>query len=179
VPRTAPALLRLFACVLLPACAGVGDFDVDRTIAEQRVQGSPIAGLLDDLFAVPIPMDVDIASETAARDAGPAQAAHLRALVLQITDTDEDASDTDDFGFLDSVAVFIESTRQGSPLPRTLIAQAADIEPSPRLDFQVIRSVNVLPYAEEGSRFTSQVEGRVPPDNVSFVGRFTLRIELF
>jgi hypothetical protein len=176
VPRTALALL---AFPWLPACASVGDFDVERSIAEQHVQGSPIAGLLGDLFAVPIAMDVNIASETAARDAGPAQAAHLKALVLEITDNDESSGDSDDFGFLDSVDVFIESTRSGTSLPRTRIAQAADIEASARLEFEVIRSVNVLPYSEEGSRFTSEVEGSVPPDDVSFAGRFTLRVELF
>jgi hypothetical protein len=176
VPRIA---LTVLAFPLLPACASIGDFDVERTIAEQHVEGSPIAGLLGDLFQVPIPMDVNIASETAARDAGPAQAAHLKALVLQITDTDQGAGDTDDFGFLDSVDVFIESTRSGTSLPRTRIAQATDIEASSRLEFDVIRSVNVLPYAEEGSRFTSEVEGSVPPDDVSFAGRFTLRVELF
>lgn len=180
--RPTPALLAvpaLLSFAALPACAGVGDFDVERAIAEQRVQGSPIPGLLDGLFAVPIPMDVDIESETAARDAGLAQAARLKVLVLQITDSAEGAGDSDDFGFLDSVDVFIESTREGSRLPRALIAQARDIAPSPRLDFDVIRSLDVLPYAEEGSRFTSEVEGRVPPDDVSFAGRFTLRVELF
>jgi hypothetical protein len=99
--------------------------------------------------------------------------------VLQITDSDKGSGDSDDFGFLDSVDVFIESTRQGTSLPRVLIAQATDIAATPRLEFQVVRSVNVLPYAEEGSRFTSEVEGRVPPDDVSFAGRFTLRVELF
>jgi hypothetical protein len=176
VHRTALALLAFTA---LSACASVGDFDVERTIAEQRVQGSPIAGLLGDLFDAPIPMDVNIASETAARDAGPAEAARLRALVLEITDTEEGSGDTDDFGFLDSVDVFIESTREGTRLPRALIAQAADIAASPRLEFQVVGSVNVLPYSEEGSRFSSEVAGRVPGDDVSFAGRFTLRVELF
>jgi hypothetical protein len=176
VPRIALALLAFH---LLPACASVGDFDVERTIAEQRVQGSPLAGLLGDLFAVPIPMDVNIASETSARDSGPAQAAHLKALTLEITGTDEGSGDTDDFGFLDSVDVYIESTSSDTSLPRTLIAEATDIEPSARLDFEVVRSVNVLPYSEEGSRFTSEVEGSVPPDDVSFAGRFTLRVELF
>lgn len=176
------ALTRLslsVLCASLPACASVGDFDVERGIAEQRVQGSPIAGLLGDLFQVPIPMDVDIVSETAARDAGPAQAARLKALVLEITDSAESSGDSDDFGFLESVDVYIESTRAGTSLPRTRVAGAVDIAAGPRIDFDVIRSVNVLPYAEEGSRFTSEVEGRVPPDDVSFAGQFTLRVELF
>jgi hypothetical protein len=164
---------------LLSGCVNVGDFDVERTIAEQRVAGNPLAGLLDTLFAVPIAMDVDIASETAARDAGPAQAAHLKGLALDVTATAEGPSDEDDFGFLDSVEVFIESTRPDTTLPRTRIAQALDIAPSRRLTFDVVSSVDVLPYSEEGSRFVSEVEGTVPPDDVTFAGRFTLRVELF
>jgi hypothetical protein len=124
-------------------------------------------------------MDVNVASETAARDAGPAQAARLRALVLQITDSAARSGDSDDFGFLDSVDVYIESTLEDTRLPRVLIAQATEITATQRLEFQVVRAVNVLPYAEEGSRFSSEVEGRVPPDEVSFAGRFTLRVELF
>jgi hypothetical protein len=164
---------------ILTGCASIGDFDVERTIAEQRVQGNPLAGLLKDLFAVPIPMGVDIRSEAAARDSGPAKAAHLRELVLQITPTSKTVGDEDDFGFLDSVDVFIESTKEGTTLPRTRIAQAADIQPTERLDFDVVSSVDVLPYSDEGSRFTSDVHGSVPPDDVSFDGSFTLRVELF
>jgi hypothetical protein len=160
-------------------CASLGDFDVDRSIAEQRVQGNPLAGVLNTLFAVPIPMDVAIQSETAARDTGPAKAAHLREIGLEITDTSTSAGDTDDFGFLDAVDVYIESTRAGTSLPRVLIARATNIEASQRLDFDVMRSVDLLPYADEGSRFTSDVQGSVPPDDVSFDGHFTLRVELF
>jgi hypothetical protein len=164
---------------LLSGCINVGDFDVDRTIAEQRVRGNALAGLLDTLFAVPIPMDVDIASETAARDAGPAQSARLTELVLDITAAAEGPSDQDDFGFLDSVQVFVESTKADTTLPRTRIAQALEIAPSRRLSFEVVSSVDVLPYAEEGSRFVSEVEGTVPPDDVAFAGSFRLRVELF
>lgn len=172
-------LLLVSSLVSLAGCVSVGDFDVDRSIAEQRVEGNPLAGLLDTLFAVPVPMNVDVASETAARDAGPAQAAHLRELVFDVTAAGEGGSDEDDFGFLDSVVVFIESTKADSTLPRTRIAQALDIAPSRRLSFGVTRSVDVLPYSEEGSRFVSEVDGTVPPDDVTFSGHFTLRVELF
>jgi hypothetical protein len=163
----------------LTGCASISDFDVERTIAEQRVPGNVLAGVLGSLFAVPIPMDVDIASETSARDTGPAKGAHLKELELVITKTAEGPSDEDDFGFLDVVDVFIESTREGTSLPRTRIAQAADITPETTLTFDVVSSVNVLPYADEGSRFVSEVSGSVPPDDVSFDGHFTLRVELF
>jgi hypothetical protein len=176
--RAVPGIV-LAAIATLASCAGIGDFDVERSIAEQRVQGNPLAGVLSDLFAVPIPMDVDIASETSARDTGPAKSAHLRELSLRITATSEGPSDTDDFGFLDSVNVFIESTRQGSSLARVRIAQALGIAAGRVLSFDVVRSVDVLPYANEGSRFVSEVKGSVPRDDVTFDGGFTLRVELF
>ena len=167
--------------LLLPfGCASLDDFDVERGIGEQRVQGNVLAGVLENFFAVPIPMDVDVASEAAARDSGTAESAHLRALALFITDASRSSgSDQDDFDFLDSVNVFIESTGTGTDLPRVRIATASDISATQRLVFDVNGSVDLLPYSDEGSRFTSEVEGRVPPDDVSFAGTFTVRVDVF
>lgn len=171
------------ACVVLgvlPGCYDLGEFDVRRRIPEQRVEGNPLAGLLGDLFSVPVPLDVDMAAETAAHDTGPAKSAHLSALWLDVTDTARSGdTDTDDFGFLRSVDVFVESTLSGSSLPRVLVAQAHDIEPTEHLEFEVEDSIDVLPYADEGSRFVSEVEATAPADDVSFGGRFTLRVEVF
>ena len=179
MPRSRQALASAALAIGSAACASVGDFDIDRTIAEQRVMGSPIAGLLGSLFQVPIPLAVDIESEITARNTGPAETARLKALALEITTSAQSSGDSDDFDFLDSVDIFIESTHTGSHLPRARVARADNIAATPRIDFTVIRSVNVLPYAEEGARLTSEVEGRVPPDDVSFAGHFTLRVELF
>jgi hypothetical protein len=167
------------ALFILTGCASIGDFDVDRAIAEQRVPGNPLAGVLNNLFAIPIPMDVNIRSEAAARNSGPAKAAHLKELVLRITATSKTAGDEDDFGFLDSVDVFIESTKEGTSLPRTPIARAPNIQPTEQIVFDVVGSIDVLPYADEGSRFTADAHGNVPPDDVSFDGSFSLRVELF
>jgi hypothetical protein len=109
----------------------------------------------------------------------PGRSSPSRPRCLGITASSTTAGDSDDFGFLDSVEVFIESTREGTSLPRVLIARASDIEPIERLELDVVRTVDVLPYADEGSRFTSDVQGSVPPDDVSFDGHFTLRVELF
>jgi hypothetical protein len=123
-------------------------------------------------------MDVDIEQETTARDSGPAQAAHLTRLDFHITPTAMLAPDQDDFSFLQSVTVYIESTRSGSALPRQKIAEALDIGEVSTLRFQTLRAVDVLPYTEEGARFVSEARGNAPPDDVTFAGSFDVTIEL-
>jgi hypothetical protein len=172
----APALA---AIALFGSGCGIGDFDVQRAIGEQRVSGSPLSALLDTFFDAPIPMDVDIEQETAARDGGPAQAAHLTRLDFNITPTAMVSPDRDDFSFLQTVSVYIESTRSDSALPRQKIAEALDIGEVSTLRFRTLRDVDVLPYTEEGARFVSEARGNAPPDDVTFAGSFAVTIELF
>jgi hypothetical protein len=167
----------LAAALALMGC-GIGDFDIDRGISEQRVPGNALSGLLDTFFDTPIPMDVNIQQETSARDSGPAQSAHLSRLDFRITPSAMLAPDKDDFSFLDSATVFIESTKAGSTLQRKKIAEALDVKATNVLRFRTFGGVNVLPYTEEGARFVSEAEGSAPPDDVSFDGSFTVTVEL-
>jgi hypothetical protein len=169
---TASAGLCLWGC-------GIGDFDVERGISEQRVPGNALSGLLETFFDTPIPMNVNIQEETAARDSGPAQSAHLTRLDFRITASAMSAPDKDDFSFLRSASVFIESTRAGSELPRQKIAEAEDIQASAVLSFHTFDRVDILPYTEEGARFVSEAEASAPPDDVTFEGSFTVSVELF
>lgn len=176
--------LRILACAFVTlcvgGCAGVGDFPVEVSVQEQRVEGSPLGGLLGGVFDVPIPLDVDLTAETAARDTGPAQHVRLSELSLSITGTAEGAGDTDDFDFLDSAEIFVESAASGSSLPRVRVAR---IDPAPdgarSVFFETDTSVDLLPYVNEGARLTSSAEGRVPPDDVTFDGRVVLIVEVF
>jgi hypothetical protein len=163
--------------MVLPGC-GIGDFDVDRSISEQRVPGNALSGLLETFFNMPIPMNVNIKEETSARDSGPARAAHLSRLDFRITPSAMVAPDTDDFSFLDSATVYIESTKAGTRLQRKKIAEALDVKASAVLHFRTFAGVDVLPYTEEGARFVSEAEATAPPDDVSFDGGFTVTIEL-
>ena len=163
----------------LTGCSNLLAFDLSVQLAEQRVEGSPIGGLLGGFFELPIPLDVDLASETAARDTGPAQAVRLTSLTLDITATAEGAGDTDDFDFVDSVDIFVESRESGSDLPRVRVATVSGIPDGARqIVFETDTTVNLRPYVNEGARLTSSAEGTVPPDDVTFDGDIVLTVEV-
>lgn len=176
--RAKRGLFSLFSLGAVLGC-GIDDFDVDRDMGEQRVPGNALSGLLDTLFNAPVPMNINVQQETSARDSGPAQSAHLTRLELRITNTAMVAPDTDDFSFLQSATVYVESTKAGSSLPRQKIAEARDIKATSKLGFHTFDRVDVLPYSEEGARFVSEVNGHVPADDVTFGGGFTVTVELF
>ena len=176
--RAATDLMSVWCLGAALGC-GIGDFDVDRQIDEQRVPGNALSGLLDSFFNAPIPMNVNMQEELAAHDAGPASSAHLTRLEFRITKSAMVSPDTDDFSFLESATVYVESSKAGSSLPRQKIAEALDVTGSDRLRFHTFHSVDVLPYSEEGARFVSEADGHAPPDDVTFDGGFTVGVELF
>ena len=176
--RAGSSLVSLSCLGALLGCS-IGDFDVDRHIDEQRVPGNALSGLLDTFLNAPVPMNVNVREETSARDSGPASSAHLTRLEFRITKTAMAAPDTDDFSFLQSATVYVESTKAGSSLARQKIAEALDPGPSSKLRFRTFDAVDVLPYSEEGARFVSEASGHAPPDDVSFDGGFTITVELF
>lgn len=175
----APARLGLGAALALAllfttGCAGAG-FEVGIDLRESTVQGNPLGGLLGGLVEVPIPLDVDVAAETAARDTGPAQAVRLLDLRFFVTETEEPAGDTDDLAFVESAVVFVEA----EGLPRVQIAEAVPPRSGERvLLFMTEPSVNLLPYVNAGARLTSRAAGTAPPDDVSFAGSATLSVEV-
>lgn len=185
VPRTwRSRLVSSFVLLALglaaSGCVGVGSFELVVPIAEQRIDGNPLGGLLGGaLFELPIPLDVDLAAETAARDTGPAQHVRLASLSLSITASSEPAGDSDDFEFVDSAEIFVESRDPATSLPRARIARVDTVEPGTRtLVFLVDDDVDLLPYVQEGARLSSRASGRVPPDDVSFDGRVVLAVEV-
>jgi hypothetical protein len=157
----------------------VGAFDLVQPLAEQRVVGSPLGGVLGGFFEVPIPLEVDLAAETMARETGPAQAVRLRSLTLGVTATAEEGDDTDDLSFIDRVDIFVESREGGSSLPRVRVATLGDVAPGTReVSFDTDEEVNLLPYVQEGARLTSEGEGTAPPDDVTFAGEAILTVEV-
>lgn len=166
----------LLALPVVSACdGGILRFRVHESIDEQLVEGSPLATFVP----VDIPIDVDLAAETQARNTGPASHVFLRSLTLDITDTAEPAGDSDDFDFLTRVEIFAESTRAGSTLPRVRVAY---LESVPRgvdhLSFDR-DDVDLLPYVEEGARLTSEANGTVPPDDTTFDGDVAFTVHVF
>jgi hypothetical protein len=166
----------LLAALLLGAC-GIARFPLGYDIAEQYVSGNPLGGLLGPI-SVPIPLDIDLASETAARDTGPAQHVYLVGLTLSVTTTDEPAGDTDDLSFVDSIEIFIEPTSSGSTLTRQRVAHLNPAPDGTRSLSLETDGVDLIQYLREGARLTSSASGTVPPDDVSYTGHLELAIEV-
>src|SRR5690606_1933579 len=102
------------------------------------------------LLPLPIEVDVDLEAETRARDTGPAQHVYLTELQLYVTRTAQPAGDSDDFGFLDSIEVYVESRQPGSRLPRRRIAH---LDPVPRAStiYLQVDDVDLIEYVREGA----------------------------
>lgn len=173
-------ILALSAALAVSACGprGFASFALGYDTAEQQVDGNPLGGLLGNAIDVPIPLDVDLAAETAARDTGPAQHVHLTELRLDITETAEVAPDTDDFDFVDRIEIFVESSQSGSALPRQRVASLEAVPRGARSISLTPDDVDLIDYLREGARLTSSASGTVPPDDVTFAGHLELAIEV-
>jgi hypothetical protein len=147
----------------------IADFDIDQSVPEQHVQGTSIPGPLTALF--PIPVNLDVESKIKARETGPIDSVTLSSLALTITATDRPSGDVDDWAFVDTVDVFVESTKQGSTLPKVKIASVAMPGAVQTMSFVVVSSVNLKPYVDEGSQVDSQGSGTAPSDDVSYDGK--------
>ncbi len=166
--RVTLAVVRLLIAIALCAgCGDLADFEISQSVPEQRVQGSPLPGPLALLF--PLPLDLDLAAEIEQRDSGPIDRITISSLSLPITDTARPAGDTDDWAFVESIRVFVKSSRQGSSLPRVEIASVDAPGAVTTLTFQVT-DVNIKPYVDEGSIVESEGRGTLPADDVTYDG---------
>jgi hypothetical protein len=168
------SLRAFFPVLLLVSCSAV-PITIDRAIPEQVVAGNPLSPVLPAGLEFPIPLDIDLEAEAEAMNAGPVQRVTLESVRLDITSTEEPPGDTDDWDFVSSIRVFVESSASGSDLPRV---QVAVLDPTPdgqrRLQLDTDTSVNLKRYVEEGARLVAEVSGRAPPDDVSYGGQVTL-----
>jgi len=168
-------VLPLLIPILLCGC-GALDFDVQQGVPEQRVTGSLAGALFGTLIPSPFPLTIDLAQETKARNTGPVKAAGLKSLTFAITNTASSGS-VHDFSFVQTVDIYIESTKSGTTLTRQKIADL----PSPpgaqtTLSLRTYPDINLLPYINEGSRITSMASGTVPPNDVTFNGQIVVHV---
>ncbi len=169
--------LALAACLLLSACSLPFDFNFDinvaRDVPEQSIPGSPVAGPPAAMIALPI--QVAVGSEIAAMNSGSIDSVTLGAMYLDITATGEPSGDSDDWSFVDRVDLYVESTMNGTTLPRLKVAAAVAPGAVTHLEF-LPEDVNLLPYIHEGCALSAAATGRVPADEVSYDGKVTFRI---
>lgn len=176
-PLKLTSLAVSFALCLVASGCGVLDFDIEQPVPEQRIMSNLVGQLLGTLVPSPFPLNVNFEQETKARGTGPVKAAGLKSLIFEITPTAMQGTDMDDFSFVQSVDIYIESTKQGTALQRVKIA---DLPSAPgavkQLDLHTYPDVNLLPYINEGSRITSMASGQVPPDDVTFAGKIVVHV---
>lgn len=170
----APAVLASIACVPF----GIGSFSVLHDIPEQQVEGNLLGGLLGSVLGIPIVLDIDLEAETASRETGPAQHVFLTDFRLEITPTAEGGLDRDDFDFLQSIEVFVESSESGSSLPRERIAFREAVPRGARSIELDVEDLDVIDYVREGARLTASANGSAPLDDVTFDGQLTLLVEV-
>lgn len=156
-----------FAILFLTGC-GVADFDVSRDVPESRITGNPLPTVLEGVLDAPLA--IDIQGDIEAHDAGPIESITLTRLVLDITKTDEPPGDADDWSFLASARIHVESTAPSSNLPRVEVAHVVEPGDVTRLDFEPDSNVNLRPYVEEGAQMTAETEGEAPPDDTTYDG---------
>lgn len=160
-------MLRALATCLAMTTAGCGiaDFDVEQPVQPQTIQGSGLPMPLAAIF--PLPLTLDISSKIKAKDTGPIDGVTLSSLTLDITSPTTGA----DWSFVQSIDVFVSSTRQGSTLPRAKIASVSSPGAVRTLSFHVEGGVNLKPYIDEGSQVDSSGMGTQPTQSVTFDGK--------
>jgi hypothetical protein len=165
-----------FALVVLAAACGVADFDVDQDIPEQRIDGSPLGGVLGAFFELPLALDIQ--AEIQAMETGPIDSVTLSSLTLDIVEDAAQSCPADaDWAFLDSVDLYVESTQSGTQLPRVRLASATGPGAVARLTFQPVEpKVNLVDYINEGAQLTADAEGSAPPTNVCYTGKAVFRV---
>jgi hypothetical protein len=171
------ACLGLSGCFLLGGDGSIVSFPVRYDLDEQTVEGNLLGGLLGSLLPLGISLDVDLEAETRARDTGPAQHVFLTELTFRITAT-ADSSGSDDFDFLDSIEVFVESRDPGSMLPRQRIAHRDPVPNGARSLSLMIDDVDLIDYVNEGALLTATASGRQTLDDVTFDGHLDLVVEV-
>jgi len=161
------------AIVLLLAVGGCGSlsFDVEQNLAEQRIQGSPLGALLPS-FLNPIPLSIDVKSETQKQGTGPATSANLKSLGFAAT---PHAMPSGNFDFVDEIHISVSA----SGLPAKEIAT---LKPVPKgqttIDLTIVPGVDLLPYLNAGATISATASGHQPSMDFTFDGHVTVTIHV-
>ena len=167
-------MLRVLALMSLcsAGCLTFSDFQFERPLPEQTVGGSPVQIALDGAF--PISLSLDLSTYLQALPSTRPVQMSLEDLQFSVTGTERPPGDTDDFGFVRELHVFVSSSKVGSTLPRLEIAYVNNTSLTPTLHMGIDVAyewwIDLAPYVREGATVDATGSGYVPPDPVSFDG---------
>ena len=163
--------MRAIALLLTLTGCGALSFDVDQDLPEQRIQGSPLGALLPS-FLAPIPLSIDVRSETQKRSTGPATSANLKSLSFAAT---PHAMPSGSFDFGDEIHITVAA----SGLPTKEIAT---LKPVPKgqakIDLTVVPGIDLLPYLKAGATISATASGHQPSMDFTFDGHVTVTIHV-
>ncbi len=164
--------------ITLSGC-GALRFNVTQAIAEQKIMGNVLAGVLGVFLPAPFTLPINLEQETKAHGTGPAQSAGLTALSFKLTNVPNPPRSTDNFDFVDRIEIFVESAKSGSSLSKQKVADLLSVPKGVTvLNLQCYPNVDLVPYINEGARISSTAAGRVPANDTTFDGMVTIEVRV-
>ena len=153
-------------------------FDVTLTIPEQRQPGG--SGMIQTFVPTQWVIVVSLADEAKIRGTNPPKKAFVKDFSFAITSTSRPVGDVDTFDYLNTAEFFLEPTRAGSQLLKLKIADIPSKEgPAGEIYPRLISDLDILPLLNEGARLTATATGTLPPDDVSYGGKFVVGVQVF
>jgi hypothetical protein len=158
------------AAVVASGCWSV-ELELPVSTGVSVVQGNEIlhkagAKLFGEIFE-PVRVDQEIA------EVADMSSFYMESFYLGLTDDSILPGDVDDLAFVDEMVVFIRPATPHCGLAEVEVAhfEREDDRSTPEeLVFSVTQRLELLPYLECGFELRSEVEGRVPADDVSIEG---------
>lgn len=152
-------------------------YDYNQDLPEQRLSGGSMGLLLGTVLQTPFAIGLDLAKEATAHGSGPAKTVSITSLTLTITNTAMPAGDVDNFDWLQSGEIYIESTDRATILPRRRIGEITAVTPGQStITVKVASELNLIQYITEGNLISSTGLAMQPTDDVSFGGKLTLHV---
>jgi hypothetical protein len=150
------------------------DFDVERSIDEVVIPGDAT----DYASNMLVPPEIIPPQSWSQQLPQEPSAIFVERFEISITNTAREAdTDVDDFDWLERIVFYAESTMPNSALGRHPIAWVDKPGKKVRLELETNKALNLVPYLLEGLTVSSHVEGRVPPDDISLIGKARLGVD--
>ncbi|MEO6954746.1 MAG: hypothetical protein ABI321_23300 [Polyangia bacterium] len=159
---------------LLAACGAI-PYDVSDDIPEQKVDGSPLGGLLGGFFADNMPITIDVSEQLAKHDTSIIHSANLKSLRFDATPK---GMPSGNFDFVHEIHIFVDAPSNTS-LPRIEIANLAPVPMSETsIDLNVVHGVDILPYINAGAEISATATGTAPTQDFTFTGHVVITIHI-
>ncbi len=126
---------------------------------------NPLAGFFQ------FPIDLTIKDDIKAMSTGTASSVKLTAIDLHV-------DGAGDFSFVDSIDVYVQSSKSGTTLPMVKVASVTSPGAVTTMSFTIVPGVELIDYVNEGVELTTQAHGHEPPADVVFEGTSSFVVDL-